>query len=330
MSTSGSRRAAGGALYAAAAYLWWGLFPLYFHALRGVAAPEILAHRILWSAVFMSLLVTSLRGWGDVVRQLRTPGTLPGLALSAVLISTNWLVYVWAVTAGRVVEASLGYYVNPLVTVVLGVIVLREPLTRPLKYALVFAGAGVLVLVIHDGHVPWVAATLALTFALYGLIRKRIRVEAMAGLLAEVGLLSPLAVVYLAWAFATGRSHFGDRAVHSLLLVSSGVVTALPLIWFALGVQRLRLSTIGLLQYLNPTMQLAIAVFVFGEGFIAVQAVSFGCIWVALAIYTGDALRRARRVEAVAGGLSSSPEIPATQHPYHGVEERGEGRIHRG
>jgi chloramphenicol-sensitive protein RarD len=329
MTASSRRRVAAGVVYAGAAYLWWGVFPLYFHALRGVPALEILAHRIVWSAVFMSLLITGLRGWGEVIRQLRAPGTLAGLALSAVLISTNWLVYVWAVTSERVVEASLGYYVNPLVTVVLGVIVLREPLTRPLKLALVFAAAGVLVLVIDAGHVPWVAATLALTFALYGLIRKRIRVDAVAGLLAEVGLLSPVAVLYLGWLAATG-SHFGGGVVRPLLLVSSGVVTALPLLWFALGVQRLRLSTIGLLQYLNPTVQLAIAVFVFGEQFTRVQAVSFGCIWVALAIYTGDALRRARRVEVPAGGPSSRPETPATRHPHHGVEERGEGRLHRG
>ncbi len=284
----------GGVAYAAAAYLWWGVFPFYFHALAGVPAPEILAHRILWSAAFMTLLVTGRRRWLEVARQVRAPGTVAALALSATFISTNWLVYIWAVNSGRVLEASLGYYVNPLVTVVLGVLFLRDPLTRRQKIAIALAAVGVAVLVVRARQVPWVALALALTFGFYGLIRKRVRVDATTGLLVEVVLLTPFAALYLAWLGRAGLSHFGAGAGRTALLAASGIVTAVPLLWFALGVQRLRLSTVGLLQYLNPTMQFSIAVFAFGEPFTAAHGVAFAFIWVSLAIYTAEALAPAR------------------------------------
>jgi chloramphenicol-sensitive protein RarD len=289
--TEASRRAAGVG-WAAAAYLAWGLFPLYFHALGGVPAPEILAYRIVCSAVFVAVLVSATRGWREVLRQLRAPGTLASLAASAVFISANWLVYVWAVNAGRVLEASLGYFVNPLVSVLLGVVFLREPLSRAQRIAVVIAAAGVISLVLRAGRFPWVALALAITFGLYGLIRKRVRVDAMAGLFGEVALLTPLAALYLV--SLGGAGHLGASPRLTVLLCASGVVTAVPLLWFALGVQRLRLSTIGLLQYLNPTMQLAIAVLVFREPFSAAHAVAFGCIWLSLAIYSIEALAFAR------------------------------------
>ncbi len=300
MEASHQSRSAAGVAYAAAAYLTWGLFPFYFHALAGIPAPEILAHRILWSAAFMTLLITGRRRWRDVARQLRSPGALPTLALSAAFISTNWVTYIWAVNSGRVLEASLGYYVNPLVTVVLGVLFLRDPLTRRQKIAVAIAALGVAVLVVRGRHVPWVALALAFTFGFYGLIRKRARVDALAGLLAEVCLLAPLAALYVAWLARAGSSHFGGEPRHSALLAASGVVTAVPLLWFALGVQRLRLSTIGLLQYLNPTMQFTIAVFAFGEAFTTAHALAFGCIWISLAIYTAEALALSRLAAAPA------------------------------
>ena len=280
--------------YAAAAYLIWGLFPLYFHALAGVPAPEILAYRIACSTLFVAALVLVQRRWGDVLRQLRAPGTLRSLAASAVFISANWLVYVWAVNAGRVLEASLGYFVNPLVSVVLGVVFLREPLTRAQKIAVIIAAAGVVALVLRAGTFPWVALALAVTFGLYGLIRKRVPIDATAGLLGEVALLTPIAVLYLASLGVAHASHFGAGARVTLFLAASGVVTAIPLILFAKGVQRLRLSTIGLLQYLNPTVQFAIAVLVFREPFSAAHAVAFGCIWLSLGIYSFEALVLAR------------------------------------
>ena len=289
-----SPRTLSGVAYATAAYLTWGVFPFYFHALNGIPAPEILAHRILWSAAFMTLLVTGRHRWGGVLRQLRAPGTIGALALSATFISTNWVVYIWAVNSGRVLEASLGYYINPLVTVLLGVLFLRDPLTRRQKIAIALAAVGVAVLVIRAGQVPWVALALAVTFGFYGLIRKRARVDATAGLLTEVVLLAPFAALYLTWLGRAGMSHFGVSAKHSALLAASGVVTALPLMWFAVGVQRLRLSTVGLLQYLNPTMQFSIAVFAFGEPFTAAHAMAFACIWFSLAIYTAEALALTR------------------------------------
>jgi chloramphenicol-sensitive protein RarD len=285
-----SNRSTTGVAYAAAAYMTWGLFPFYFHALAGVPALEILAHRILWSVVFMTLLITGRRRWPAVIRQLHGPGTVPALAMSAAFISTNWVVYIWAVNSGRVLEASLGYYINPLVTVVLGVLFLRDPLTRRQKIAVALAGMGVVVLVVRARQVPWVALALAVTFGFYGLIRKRARVDATAGLLTEVWLLAPLAALYVTWLSRAGLGHFGSPTRHSALLAASGIVTAVPLIWFANGVQRLRLSTVGLLQYLNPTMQFAIAVFAFGEPFTAAHAVAFGCIWISLAIYTAEAV----------------------------------------
>jgi chloramphenicol-sensitive protein RarD len=294
MKASRQSRSTAGVAYASAAYLTWGLFPFYFHALAGVPAPEILAHRILWSAAFMTFLITGRRRWIQVTAQLRQPGTVRALALSAAFISTNWVVYIWAVNSGRVLEASLGYYINPLVTVVLGVLFLRDPLTRRQKIAVALAGLGVAVLVVRGRHVPWVALALAFTFGFYGLIRKRVRVDAMAGLLAEVCLLAPLAALYVGWLSRAGLSHFGAGARHSALLAASGVVTAVPLLWFALGVQRLRLSTVGLLQYLNPTMQFSIAVFAFGEPFTTAHALTFACIWLSLAIYTAEALALSR------------------------------------
>jgi len=299
MPPSRQKQSALGVAYAAAAYLVWGTFPLYFHALAGVPATQILAHRILWSALFLLLLITLLGRWGEVVPELRSPGTVPSLALSAVFISTNWLIYIWSVNAGHVLDASLGYFINPLVTVLLGVVFLRESLSRRQVMAVALAAAGVIALVLWAHRVPWIALGLALTFGLYGLVRKRVRVGAMGGLLCEVTVLAPLAAVYLFWESRAGLNAFGSSTRVTVLLAASGVVTAVPLIWFALGVQRLRLSTIGLLQYLNPTTQFAIAVFAFGEPFTPAYALAFGCIWVSLAIYTAEALSQTRRAAVV-------------------------------
>jgi chloramphenicol-sensitive protein RarD len=289
--------ARGGVAYAAAAYVTWGIFPLYFRALAAAGAPEILAHRIAWSAVFMLLLVTARRHWPSVRAQL-SPGVVLRLALSATLISTNWLIYIWAVNAEHVLDASLGYFVNPLVSVLLGVLFLRERLSRRQVVAIVLAFAGVVSLVIRAGRFPWVALSLAATFGLYGLIRKRVPVDATVGLLTEVVVLAPIALGYLAWIGATGRAHFGETGRLTALLVASGVVTAVPLMWFAVGVRRLRLATVGLLQYLNPTMQFTIAVAVFGEPLTPAHRVAFACIWVGLAVYTSEAIGLGRAARA--------------------------------
>ena len=226
---------------------------------------------------------------------MRAPGTLPRLAASALLISSNWLVYIWAVNSEHVLQASLGYFINPLVTVLLGVLFQGERLTRRQVLAVAIAAAGVGALVVRTGQLPWVSLSLAITFGLYGLIRKRVPVDAVAGLLAEVGVLAPLALLYLGWLERSGAAHFLAGPRQTALLAASGAITAIPLIWFALGVQRLRLTTVGLLLYLNPTVQFAIAVFAFGEPFTPSHAIAFGCIWISLAIYTAEALGAARR-----------------------------------
>jgi chloramphenicol-sensitive protein RarD len=292
-SATRSRETAVGVAYAAGAYLAWGLFPIYFRQLAGVPAFVILAHRVLWSGAFLVALVTATARWGDVLPALRGRRTLAVLTASALFISSNWGVYIWAVNAGHVLEASLGYFVNPLVSVLLGVVFLREPLTRRQGIAIALAAAGVLALVVRAGRVPWIALVLALTFGMYGLLRKQLRVDPVAGLLAEVAVLAPFAGLYLASLGDAAR--FGDGPRLSALLAASGVVTALPLLAFAAGVARLRLSTIGLLQYLNPTMQFATAVFLFGEPFTTGHAIALACIWVSLAIYTVDAIAALRR-----------------------------------
>ena len=283
-----------GVAYAAGAYLCWGLFPLYFRALHGVPAPEILAHRIAWSVAFLLLVVTVRRHWPELRRQL-SPGVVGRLAVSAALISANWLIYIWAVNAEHVLDASLGYFVNPLVSVLLAVVFLREPLSRRQIVAIALAAVGVLFLVIRAGRFPWVALSLALTFGLYGLIRKRVPVDATVGLLTEVLVLAPLALGYLGLLGASGHSHFLETPGRTALLASAGIVTAVPLLWFANGVRRLRLSTVGLLQYLNPTIQFTIAVAIFGEPLGSAHRFAFACIWVALAIYTSEALGLGRR-----------------------------------
>ena len=292
MTTLEKREQRAGVAAAAAAYLIWGLFPLYFRALRGVPAAEVLAHRVAWSALFMAALVTAMRRWPSVLVQLRRPGAIRTLTASALFISVNWGVYIWAVQSGHVLEASLGYFINPLVSVLLGVIFLHEPLSRRQVAAVLLAAAGVLTMVVHVGKVPWVALTLAMSFGLYGLLRKRLAVDAVAGLLAEVAVLAPLALAWLAWLGVRGEGHFLATPAVTTLLVLTGVVTAVPLLLFAVGVRRLTLATVGLLLYLNPTTQFALAVLLFGELFTVDHAIAFGCIWVALGLYASEALFR--------------------------------------
>lgn len=292
MPTLARRQQSIGVAAATAAYLIWGLFPLYFHALQGVPAGEVLAHRVAWSALFMAALVTAMRRWPTVLVQLRRPRALATLTASAVFISTNWLVYIWAVQAGRVLEASLGYFITPLVSVLLGVAFLREPLSRRQVVAVALAAAGVLAMVLWVGKVPWVALALAGSFGLYGLIRKQLAVDAVAGLLAEVAVLAPLAVAWLLWLGWRGEGHFTLSPGITALLTLTGVVTAVPLLLFATGVRRLTLATTGLLLYVNPTTQFSLAVWRFGEPFTAAHAVAFGCIWASLALYSSEALLR--------------------------------------
>jgi chloramphenicol-sensitive protein RarD len=284
----GADERARGLAYALAAYLTWGGMAVYIKALAPVPPLEILAHRVAWSVVFLFGLLVARRRLGLLAHAREVPWHL---AASTLLIAANWLVFIWAVGAGRLLEASLGYYVNPLVNVLLGVLFLGERLSRRQLAAVALAGAGVAAMVLRLGGLPWVALALALSFGLYGLVRKRSGLDAAAGLLAETALLAPPAVAYLALLAARGSGAFGREAGQSLLLAAAGVITAVPLVWFALGVQRLRLSTLGLVQYLSPTVQFLLAVLLYGEPFTAAHAAAFGCIWAGLALFSWDALR---------------------------------------
>lgn len=279
--------AAAGIASAAGAYVLWGLFPLYFKAVAHVPAVEVLANRIVWTMVLMVAAVAVSRRWRRVRGVFADRRLAGGLVLAAVLITVNWGVFIWAVADGRVLESSLGYFINPLVSVVLGVAVLRESL-RPAQWtAVALAAAGVGFQVVVAGVVPWVSLILAGTFAAYGLVRKVVMVDPITGLLVETLLLAPVAAGYLALLAADGAGAMGHAGWQTaVLLAAAGPLTALPLLLFVAGAQRIRLSTLGLLQYIVPTGHFLLAVFAFGEAFTAETLVTFGCVWAALAVYT--------------------------------------------
>jgi chloramphenicol-sensitive protein RarD len=285
---------------ALAAYLMWGLFPLYWIQLAHLPALEIIAHRVLWCALFVSawLVWSDGRSWLRRALSGRRVGRL--LVASSLLISVNWGVYIWAVTNGRVVDASLGYFINPLLSVAIGVFVLGERLNRVQWTAVGIAAVGVCWLTIRQGALPWIALVLASSFAIYGLIRKQVAVEAVPGVAIESLILSPLALGWLLWMASDGRGAILDGSLgQDALLVVGGVLTALPLIGFAYGARRIPYSLIGILQYISPTLQLLSGVLLLGESFGPDRAIGFGCIWLALAIYASDGWRRGRMAARV-------------------------------
>ncbi|WP_431265575.1 EamA family transporter RarD [Roseateles chitinivorans] len=290
------RHARTGMLYAALAYIAWGLFPLYFKRLSHVSAFEIIAHRTLWSMVFVAILLTALRRWAWLGPVLRSPKLLGTCAVSALLLSTNWLVYVWAVQQGHVVEASLGYFINPLVNVMLGFVFLRERL-RPVQWlAIGLAAAGVVWLTVTAGRLPWIALVLALSFGIYGLMRKTAHLGALEGLTLETLILSPFAAIALFWWTSQGTSAFatGD-AGHIAWLLLAGPLTAVPLLLFAAGARRITLTTLGLVQYLSPTIQFLLGVWLYHEPLAGARLAGFVLIWSALAVYSAESLWRSRR-----------------------------------
>ena len=286
-----------GLLAAATAFTIWGVFPAYWHLLKAVPSMQIMAHRVVWSAVLVVGWLLWRQGWDWWRTIAARPRMLAALALSGAVIAFNWGLYIWAVTAGHVVETSLGYFINPLVTVALGVVVLRERLRRPQWIAVACAAAGVAWLTWSAGSPPWIALGLAGSFALYGLVRKLVPVDAVAGLGVESLFMFLPALAYVLWAEAGhGGGFIGGWSLGTqLLLVFSGVVSAVPLVAFAYGVRRIPLSLVGLLQYIGPTLQLLLGVWFFREPFTAVHALGFGAIWLGLAIFAGEGLWRGRR-----------------------------------
>jgi len=286
----------------------WGLFPLYWPLLEPAGAVEILAHRVVWSlAVVLGILVVSRR-WAFVSMLLSQPRRIGLLAAGAAVITVNWGVYIYGVNSGHVVESSLGYFINPLVTVLLGVLVLGERL-RPTQWAALCLGAlAVVVLTVDYGRPPWIALVLAASFGTYGLMKKQADVGAVESLAVETTILFPLALAYLLWLAAAGRSTFGHVSDgHSVLLAAAGVVTAVPLMCFGAAAIRVPLTTIGLLQYLTPTMQLVFGLTIFHEAMPLPRLLGFSLVWLALMVFSADSLRAARTRRALAPAPATEP-----------------------
>ena len=290
-----------GLIPAITAFAMWGIFPLFFHALRAVPALQVISHRIAWSCLFV-LAWLYLRGeLGSLRVALTTRSILLRLTATAALITTNWLVYIWGVTHGRVVEASLGYFIGPLVNVLLGVVLLSEKLTATQWTAVALATAGVGYLTFATGSFPWIALTLAVSFALYGFLRKLVKDDALPGLAAETLLLAPLAVGYLLWCEGTGVGALGHTDLwNTVLMVACGPVTAIPLFLFAYATRQLPYSTVGLLQYIAPTGQFICGIFLLHEPFDHSRALGFLVIWAALVIYAGEGVRLSRKQQTQA------------------------------
>ncbi len=283
-----------GLVYGLAAYGLWGLVPLYFCLLVEVSPWEILAHRVLWSALLLAAIVTVMRRWDAVLRCLRTRALLLPLTLSAVLVGVNWLVYIYSVTQQRIMHASLGYYVTPLVSVLIGMVAFRERLRPGQWVALTVAAGAVIWMTMSLGELPWIALTLAISFGVYGAIRKNVPVDGLIGLTVESFVLVPAGAVYFAWAQSAGLLEVTiDRRQLLLLLALSGAVTAAPLLCFGQAARRLPLSILGFLQYIAPTLQLVIAIVILGE---TAQA-PFALIWVALAIFSVESLLYYRKTQ---------------------------------
>jgi len=292
-----ARTTAIGLTFAVAAYSLWGFLPLYFRNLAPAGAIEIVAWRIVLSLVFCALLLTVTRGWPALAAVVRSPRTMGIMGIAGALILTNWLVYVWSTLTGHVVEASLGYFINPIVTVLLGVIVLRERLRVAQWVAIGFSAAAVLVLAVNYGRFPWIALVLAFSFGIYGFIKKQVggRVDAVSGLTVETAWLAPAAGIALGVIAANGELMTGSAGTwHAVLIGLAGVITAIPLLLFAAAARRLPLVTLGLTQYFAPVLQFLIGVFVFQEDMPLARWIGFALVWVALVILTVDMLRHQR------------------------------------
>ncbi|MTH51993.1 EamA family transporter RarD [Bacillus mangrovi] len=280
----------------AGSYILWGILPVYWKAAETVSSEEILAHRIFWSFIFMLAVITAARNWPGVVQAIKEmkkrPFLIGSLILSSVLISANWFVYIWAVNNHHIVEASLGYYINPLISVLLGVLFLKERLNGWQKLSFVLALAGVLISSIHFGSFPWISVILALSFGLYGLTKKVTKLDPSVGLLFETIVMVPAAVLFLISLSGSGNASFGTVSLEiDLLLIGAGIVTAIPLLLFAGGARRIPLYMTGILQYIAPTLTLLAGVLLYGEAFTAVDLITFSLIWAALLIFTVSSSR---------------------------------------
>jgi chloramphenicol-sensitive protein RarD len=301
-----------GYLFGFLAYACWGFFPLYWKLLRPAGPLEILAHRVLWSAAFVGCVLAVGRSWRFLADLARRPAAAAGVALGAVLVATNWGMYIYGVNSDHVVETSLGYFITPLVMVLLGVVALRERVRVGQWAALATGAAAVAVLTVDYGRPPWIALTLALSFGGYGLVKKRLGLPAAEGLFVESTVLALPALGYLGWLAAHGGSTFGRVSVtQTVLLVVSGAVTAIPLLLFAGSANRIPLSALGLLQYIAPVLQLGCGVLIFHEPMPPARLVGFALVWLALAVFTWDGVRSARRAAREQSASAAEATEPA-------------------
>jgi chloramphenicol-sensitive protein RarD len=298
-------QARAGLAFGLLAYGLWGVLPIYFKQLASVSPIDIVAHRVVWSLLFLGLLLAATRGWTQVRSGFKDRRTVILLLATSVLIAINWLLYVYAVTSGHILAGSLGYYLNPLMNILLGRFILKERLTGLQWAAVAIAGAGVSVLAAGAGTTLWISLTLCVSFATYGLLRKIAAVDALAGLSIETAILIPIAFAWLALGFGTGRPVLGSTSEETWLLVLAGIVSTTPLLLFTAAARRLRYSTLGMLQFVAPTLQFVLAVALYGEQFTRAHAIAFGAIWTALLLYTSSLLRdlRAQRRAAAAPEL---------------------------
>ncbi|MBP2076290.1 EamA family transporter RarD [Oceanobacillus polygoni] len=288
-----------GIIYTFSAYLLWGIITIYWKQIEYVPAGEILAHRIAWSAVFMLLLVIILGKWDDFIQEcrgiLKKKKQLFGITTAAIVITLNWFLFIWAVVHGHILQASLGYYINPLISILLGIIILKEPVTKSQLLSFILAAIGVLYLTFSYGVFPWISLLLATTFALYGLLKKTVDVSAIAGLTIETLLITPVALIYL-WIIPNGSFTLTPfTTVTNLFLIGAGIVTAVPLLLFSSGAKQIPLAMVGFLQYITPTMMLVIGVFFYKEPFSQAHLVTFVFIWTALFLYMASIYKNSQR-----------------------------------
>ena len=294
---SAESRTRSGILYGLAAYGLWGILPIYFKWLQAVPSVDIVAHRIVWSLIVLAALVSAARAWDQIRSALRNRKTMSLLLLTALLIGTNWLLYVYAINSGHILAGSLGYYLNPLANILLGRFILKERLTKLQWTAVAIAAGGIAVLAMGALGTLWISLTLCFSFATYGLLRKIVHVESLAGLTVETAMLFPLALGWLLIGGTEGRPMLGTNGQETMLLMAAGVVSTVPLLCFTAAARRLAYSTVGMLQFIAPTLQFLLAVAVYDEPFTTSHAIAFGCIWTALILYVSSMVRD-RRLQA--------------------------------
>jgi chloramphenicol-sensitive protein RarD len=300
-----------GVIYGILAYLAWGLLPIYWKQVESASANEILSHRIIWSLVFVALILSLQRGWKALWKICRSSRAVAWAALSGTLIATNWFLYIWAVISSHIVETSFGYYLTPLANVLVGALLLRERL-RPMQIvAILIAAAGLIPFAVGLDHFPWLAMALCFSFAFYGLVRKIAPAGALNGLLLETVWLTPLATCLIGWRLfsRTGTFLFAGN-LQTILLIAAGAVSAMPLIWFAAAARRVSMSTLGVLQYIAPSVALLVSVFVYPEPVTAMDLVGFSFIWVALALYTSESLLHHRPRRIIPSAPAAQSECP--------------------